>query len=215
MSDSQKEEIFTQFSFSSGQLPVKYVGLPLLTKRMTVHDYMPLVEKVRKIMKSWTERFLSHACRLQLIKSVITSLANFWLQAFRLPSSCLKEIESLCSAFLWSGPELKTSMAKVSWKCVCLPKREGGLAIRPLKEVNKVLCLKLIWRLSAARSSLWVQWINCYLIRKGSFSSIKYNMNSGSWMWKKLLKLRDLAKTLQRMEDTHLSGMIHGLSWAA
>lgn len=63
-------------------------------------------------MGSWTGRFLSYRGRLQLISSVITSMANFWMSAFRLPGSCLKEIESLCSTFLWSGPELKTSKAK-------------------------------------------------------------------------------------------------------
>ena len=136
-------------------------------------DYMPLVEKLRKRMKSWTGRFLSYGGRLQLISSVITSMANFWLSAFRLPSSCLKEIESLCSAFLWSGPDLKTSKAKVSWKDVCLPKCEGGLGLRPLKEINLVFCLKLLWRIFACHSSLWVKWIHCYLIRKGSFWSMR------------------------------------------
>ena len=161
--------MLNSFSFSTGTLPVRYLGLPLLTKRMTVADYMPLVEKIRKRMSSWTGRFLSHAGRLQLISSGITSLANFWLSALRLPGSCLKEIESLCSAFLWSGPDLKTTKAKVSWKDICLPKNEGGLGLRPLKETNKVLCLKLIWRIYSSRSSLWVKWIHCYLIRKGSF----------------------------------------------
>lgn len=169
ISDNQEQDIITSVPFESGKLPVRYLRLPLLTRRMTVNDYMPLVEKIKKRMKSWTGRFLSHGGRLQLISSVITSLANFWLSAFRLPSSCLKEVESLCSAFLWSGPELKTSKAKVSWKEVCLPKQEGGLGLRSLKKVNNVLCLKLIWRLSSNRSSLWVNWIHCYLIRKGPF----------------------------------------------
>lgn len=169
ISSTQEEDILSRFPFASGQLPVRYLGLPLLTRKMTVNDYMPLVEKIRKKMKLWTGRLLSHGGRLQLISSVITSLANFWLSAFRLPSSCLKEIESLCSAFLWLGPELKTSKAKVSWKDICLPKEEGGLGLRPLKEINIVLCLKLVWRIISNRSSLWIKWVQCYLIRKGSF----------------------------------------------
>ncbi|XP_013713276.1 uncharacterized protein LOC106416947 [Brassica napus] len=159
-------------------IAVRYLGLPLLTKRMMITDYMPLVEKIRKRMKSWTGRFLSHAGRLQLINSVITSMANFWMQAFTLPSSCLKEIESLCSAFLWSG----------------------GLGIRPLKEINTVFCLKLIWRISSEKASLWVRWIHCYLIRKGSFWSVSNTTTSGSWVWRKLLKHRELATQFLRME---------------
>lgn len=197
--ESVEEDILSTFPFSSGELPVRYLGLPLLTKRMTVSDYLPLVEKVRKRMSSWTGRFLSHAGRLQLINSVITSLAKFWMTAFRLPGSCLKDIERLFSAFLWSGPDLKTTKAKVSWKDVCYPKNEGGLGLRPLKEINRVYGLKLIWRLMT-ESSLWVRWIQCYLIRKNSFWSIKENTSAGSWVWRKLLKLRGIAKQFLRKE---------------
>lgn len=83
---------------------------------------------------------------------------------------------------------------------MCLPKEEGGLGIRPLKEINVVLCLKLIWRIISNKSSLWVKWIQCYLIRKGSFWSIKDSTVSGFWMWKKLLKLRELAMSFLKME---------------
>lgn len=103
------------------------------------------------------------------------------------------------SAFLWSGPELKTSKAKVCWKDVCLPKKEGVLELRLLKEVNVVLGLKLTWRLYSSRASLWVKWIHCYLIRKSSFWLTKCNAN-GFWMWKKNLKLKDIAKTYLKMD---------------
>ena len=200
ITEVQESDILTSFPFASGKLPVRYLGLPLLTRRMTVSDYLPLVEKIKKKMRSWTGRFLSHAGRLQLITSVIMSLTNFWLAAFRLPSSCLKEIERLCAAFLWSGPDLKTTKAKVSWKDLCFPKNEGGLGIRSLKEVNKVHCLKLIWRLSSSKASLWVKWVHCYLIRKGSFWSTSLNTSLGSWMWKKLLKMREFARNFIRKE---------------
>jgi len=52
------------------------------------------------------------------------SLVNFWAVVFRLPSQCIKEVESICSAFLWPGPELKTTGAKVAWKDVCQLKSE-------------------------------------------------------------------------------------------
>lgn len=48
--------------------------------------------------------------------------------------------------------------------------------------------------------SLWVRWVQCYLVRKGSFWSIKENTSSGSWVWRKLLKLRSLAKQYIKKE---------------
>lgn len=166
---------------------------------MTVTDFLPLVEKIRKRIRSWTGRFLSYAGRLQLINSVIRSLTNFWMAAFRLPSGCIEEIERICYAFLWSGPELNGRKAKISWEDICKMKYEGGLGLRPLKEVNQVSCLKLIWRILSAHS-LWVNWIKIYLIRKDSFWTGRDNTQSGSWMWRKVLKSREMAKHFYRVE---------------
>lgn len=121
------------------------------------------------------------------------------MAAFRLPSGCIKEIDRICSAFLWSGPDLNGKKAKVSWVDVCKMKQEGGLGLRPLKEVNQVSCLKLIWRILSAKS-LWVNWIKVYLIRKGSIWMIKDNTQNGSWMWRKILKSRERAKEFYKVE---------------
>lgn len=45
--EEDKEEILQSFPFESGSLPVRYLGLPLLTKRMSLSDYTPLIEKIR------------------------------------------------------------------------------------------------------------------------------------------------------------------------
>lgn len=178
-SPDTEADILSRFPLASSQLPVRYLGLPLLTKRMTITDYLPLVENQE------TDVLLDWKVPLPCWLIAAHKLCHYqhdqlWLQAFTLPSSCLKEIESLCSAFLWSGPELKSSKAKVSWKDICLPKNEGGMGIRPLKEMNTVFCLKLIWRIVSARDTLWVRWIQCYLIRKGSFWPVNKDTLSGS-----------------------------------
>lgn len=49
---SREDEMGRQFQFATGRLPVRYLGLPLLTKNMTVTDFLPLVEKVRKRISS-------------------------------------------------------------------------------------------------------------------------------------------------------------------
>ncbi|CAA7034130.1 unnamed protein product [Microthlaspi erraticum] len=200
VSNQIKEDMALCFPFTVGQLPAHYLGLPLLTKCMSSHDYLPLIERIRKKITSWTARFLSFAGRLQHIASVIQSLTNFWLSAFRLPSECLKEIERLCSAFLWSGPTLSSHKAKISWSEVCKPKREGGLGLRPLKEVNAVSCLKMAWRILSSTNSLWVNWIKAYLIRQDSFWTVQLSTNMGSWMWRKILKYRDKAKRFFKMD---------------
>ena len=167
---------------------------------MTAADYAPLLENIRGKISSWTARALSYAGRLTLINSVIVSISNFWISAYRLPSGCIKEIEKLCAAFLWSGPDLNPKKAKIAWTGICRPKQEGGLGIKSLVEANKVSCLKLIWRIVSKRPSWWVTWTWQYLIRTGSFWSIKANSNAGSWMWRKILKYRDTEKKMHRVE---------------
>ncbi|CAA7053053.1 unnamed protein product [Microthlaspi erraticum] len=121
-----KQEMATRFAFDSGQLPVRYLGLPLLTKRMSTSDYQPLLEKIMGKITSWKARFLSFAGRLELITSLLHSLSNVWLSAFKLPSACLHEIDKLCSAFLWSGPTLNPRKAKLAFglKSASLAKKE-------------------------------------------------------------------------------------------
>ncbi|XP_024011306.1 uncharacterized protein LOC112086570 [Eutrema salsugineum] len=94
ISQTEREAILANFPFASGQLPVRYLGLPLLTKCMTVGDYKPLIEK----------------------------------------------------------------------------------------------------------QSLWKKWVFLYLIRKDTFWSVGDKQNAGSWMWRKILKLRPLARDFHRVE---------------
>ena len=143
-----------------GSVPVKYLGMPLTTKALSKQDYAPLLDKVRGRLMSWRNKCLSYAGRLQLIKSVIASIVNFWSQAFILSKACLDEIESMCSAFLWSGSPNQTHKAKVAWEDLCCPKGEGGLGIRKLHDSSKVFAMSLIWRILSKSSSLWVSLIS-------------------------------------------------------
>ncbi|GJT82364.1 putative non-LTR retroelement reverse transcriptase [Tanacetum coccineum] len=168
--DDVKEDILTDFPFEYGTLPVRYLGLPLLTKKMGAADFAPLIEKIKLQISTWTARQLSFAGRLQLLSSVIFSLTNFWMAAFRLPKSCINKIDKLCASFLWSGPDLKTTKAK------------------------------LIFRIISSKNSLWVDWIKRHLIRNNSFWALKDNMTAGSWIWKKLLKYRDMARMFYKVK---------------
>lgn len=127
-------------------------------------------------------------------------LCNFWLAAFRLPRSCIRELDKMCSAFLWSGKEMSTTKAKIAWDIVCKPKDEGGLGLRSLKEANDLCCLKLVWRIISHSNSLWISWIEENLLKKSSFWAVKQTASLGSWIWKKLLKYRETAKSLCKVE---------------
>lgn len=179
---------------------MQYLGLPLITKGLTSVDYLPLTEQLKRRIVSWTTRFLSFAGRFNLISSILWSLCNFWLAAFRLPRECIREIDKLCSTFLWSGLDLNPHKAKIAWYDVCKPKREGGLRQRSLKEANDVCILKLIWRIVSHGNSLWVRWLNTFLLKKGNFWSIKETTSLGFWMWKKIILFITVAKPFCKVD---------------
>ena len=70
-------EIQQQTGFKLGKLPVRYLGVPLVTKRLIEKDCEPLVEKITAKVKLWMTKFLSYAGRLQLIQFVINSIQNY------------------------------------------------------------------------------------------------------------------------------------------
>ena len=140
-------------------LLIRYLGLLLTTKTMTRVEYEPLIDKIRSRFLSLTSKNLSYAGRFQLIKLVITSTANFWCSTFKLPSGCLDQVEQMCSTFLWSGSPNITSKGKVAWSDLCVPKKEGGLGIRKLRDTSMVFSLKLIWMILSRKYSLLVSWV--------------------------------------------------------
>ena len=77
-----------------------------------------------------------------------------------------------------------------------MPKKDGGLGITPLVQMNSVLNLKHIWNiLSPSNSTYWRKRIHAYMIKGHSFWHVK-PPSQCSWYWRKLLKLRTLAKKL-------------------
>ena len=85
--------------FRMGALPVKYLGVSLITRQLSVHDCAPLVGKITEKVRHWATKFLSYAGRLQLIQSVLFNVQNYWCRHFILPKGVLKKILQICSQF--------------------------------------------------------------------------------------------------------------------
>ena len=87
----------------------------------------------------------------------------------------------------------------MAWSDIYKLQNEGDLGIRALKEVNMVYGLKIIWRL-LTEDSLWGRWIKTYLLKNKNFWTVSGKTQLGSWMWKKILKLRETAKPFFKKE---------------
>ncbi|KAG7532469.1 Zinc finger PMZ-type [Arabidopsis thaliana x Arabidopsis arenosa] len=181
------------FHLKHVSLPVRYLGLPLSSRKLSVKDCDPLLYQIRKKLNSWTHRFLSFAGRLTLLSSVISGIIGFWTSAFFLPKRVSRKINSLCSSFLWHGKAGIASGAKVAWHDICFPKKEGGLGLRHIGSWIETCALKLIWMLFFRAGSLWVAWIREKYLSLSSFWALNANNYAYSWIFRRLLKLRPKA----------------------
>jgi len=90
VSMSVQDSIVTKFNFIKGELPFRYLGIPLSSKKLSVIQCQPLVKKIICRIEKWSSKLLSYIGRLQLIKSVL-----FGVQA--------------CRVFLWKIWHLQKS----------------------------------------------------------------------------------------------------------
>ena len=80
--NSVKATILNMTGFSLGSLPMKYLGVPLISSKLSHSDCKPLLDKIMARIQSWTSRSLSFEGRLQLISSVLYSIQTYWCSMF-------------------------------------------------------------------------------------------------------------------------------------
>ncbi|XP_071695705.1 uncharacterized protein [Rutidosis leptorrhynchoides] len=171
------KQALNEFSdVSVGKLPVKYLGVPLLAKRVGVIDCKEIIEKIKNRIDNWRTKHLSYAGMLQLIASVLSSMHIYWASVYKIPNTVIIEIEKIIKGFLWNHGDSIRGKAKVSWKVVCTLKNQGGLGLKPMQEWNN--------------ESLWYNWVNLVKLKGKSIWEIE-DKQSDSWGWKQLLLLRD------------------------
>lgn len=73
----EEEELTAIIGVSLVKDQVSYLGLPLIIGRLIVADYLPIIEKSKDRIKDWKCKFLSHASRLELTRSVVSSFVLY------------------------------------------------------------------------------------------------------------------------------------------
>ncbi|CAL1375528.1 unnamed protein product [Linum trigynum] len=165
-----------RYGYQPGGFPVRYLGVPLVAGKLTINACKPFTSRVQ----GRKAKSLSYAGRVELVGSVLYSMSQYWMSVFMLPKAVIREVERICSNFLWSvGPGLKLK-AMMAWKYLAIPKKEGGQGLRDLVSWNYACVYRQIWVVMMQQGSLWVAWIQAYKLKGRDF----WNVNvSGSWNW--------------------------------
>ncbi|MCH96040.1 RNA-directed DNA polymerase (Reverse transcriptase), partial [Trifolium medium] len=166
-----------------GVIPFGYLGLPVGANPRRCATWDPLIEKLRRRLSSWRNRFVSLGGRIVLINSVLNAIPIFFLSFLKAPATVIKKIVRIQREFLWGGVKGGRKISWVSWKEVCKPKCQGGLGVRDVGKVNRSLLIKWRWRLLQKDNALWkdilvakygndvrrkLHWIGSELPRKAS-----------------------------------------------
>ncbi|KAG7559686.1 Reverse transcriptase domain [Arabidopsis thaliana x Arabidopsis arenosa] len=133
----------------------KYLGMPILQKRINKDTFGEVLERVTSKLAGWKGRSLSFAGRLTLTKSVLSSIPVHVMSTILLPKSITEGLDKVSRAFLWGSTTEKKKQHLIAWNRVCQPRGEGGLGLRKAKDMNKALVSKVGWRLMNETKSLW------------------------------------------------------------
>ena len=135
----------------------KYLGMPILQKRMNKETFVEVLGRVASRLAGWKGHTLSLAGRITLTKSVISSIPLHSMSTIVLPASTLEGLDKVARAFVWGSTTEKRKLHLLSWDRVCKPKSSGGLGIRKSRNMNKALIAQLGWRLLNDKTSLWAR----------------------------------------------------------
>lgn len=152
---------------------MKYLGLPLSTKRLKTIHFQPLEDKIAAQLTPWMGKHVAQPGRAVLVKSVITAIAIYYLTALDLPAQVMKKIDSLRRAYLWAGCDKVTGgKCKINWDQVCKSKVHGGLGILNLKKFAAALRIRWLWAAWTDPAKPWVNLGNpCVQKDKDIFAS--------------------------------------------
>ncbi|XP_074313591.1 uncharacterized protein LOC141648774 [Silene latifolia] len=132
-----------------------YLGVPTINGRITRSTYSHLEEKIKNRLSRWSTKRLSLAGRATLLQSTLSTMANYTMQAAKIPRTVCDSIDKKSRRFLWGGDELKKPVHLISWETIQRPKSSGGLGITLARQSNAAFLTKLGYRVISEHTKLW------------------------------------------------------------
>ena len=110
------------FNCSTGQWPLKYLGVPVCGSRLHIKDWLQLDEKLHKRLGGWKGNSLSFGGRLTLLNACLSSIPIYSMSMYLLPKTIHKRLDKTRKRFFWQGGGVKKKYYLVKWSKVAIPK---------------------------------------------------------------------------------------------
>ena len=82
---------------------MQYLGLPLTLGRLRMVHLQYIQDRAKDRVAGRQGQLLNVAGRMELVRSVLSSLPVYLLTAVKVPKNFLKELDKLHRRFLWAG----------------------------------------------------------------------------------------------------------------
>ncbi|XP_019170974.1 PREDICTED: uncharacterized protein LOC109166477 [Ipomoea nil] len=164
----------------------KYLGLPMGVGRNKKEVFSYIEEKLKQRLSGWNKKVLSRAGKEVLLKSVAQALPTYTMSVYILPITFCERIERMMNKFLWDSGGQGGGIRWLSWSRMCIPKKEGGLGFKSLRNFNIALLAKQGWRLLTNPSSLAARLLKARYFPNGDFLTTTIGANP-SFCWRSIL----------------------------
>lgn len=117
-----------------------------------------------------------------LIKSVTQAIPFNPMSVFSFPNGFCKEIDSILANLWWGHSQEANKIHWISWKDLGLPKKEGGMGLRSLRDFNTALLAKQCWRLIMESDASGAKLIKSRYFPKNDaiFSGVRWQVLDGN-----------------------------------
>jgi hypothetical protein len=170
-----------------------HLGLPMFFDRSKQSPFLDILQKVKGKIKGWRFKTLSQAGKSVLLKVVASSIPSYVMSSFLFPNILCNRLDAAFRNFWWGFPVNKThNLSLKSWKSICLPKDQGGLGFRLMKDINVSLIAKLGWKILVNHDALWIPLFKEKYIKYGTLLSCP--LSTGSYIWNGITSVVPLLK---------------------
>lgn len=118
-----KRNLLQILCFLKASLPLKYLGVPIIGRELSVVYCVELIERLQNYLDKWRNQTISYGGRLQLANWVLMGRLNYWFLGLQLPREVLRKARQIIYRYNWNKGR------GMAWWIMKLPKSEGGLGL--------------------------------------------------------------------------------------
>ena len=130
---------------------IKILGVIHSATENCTHDNVdPVIDRIRSVTNSWSQRSLTIKGRITIAKSLLVSQIVYLASSTKIPNVDLNAIQSLIMKFVWRGRP-----PKVAFATLCQNIKEGGLNAPDVIKSYEAIRMTWVKRIYLNEDSQW------------------------------------------------------------